>query len=145
MRLSYVDAMRAVPMATTRPAIVAPRPKRTYHWSDWPWRTYGSMMSVVTTVLNADTFAATPAMNDAMRPVMASPSMPFGRYLFISRGSALLNARFGSLVLPIFGITIKATMPGTIMMNGSTSFGNAPISGVRWAADRSFADSARWT
>ena len=36
-------------------------------------------------------------------------------------------------------------MPGTIMMNGRTSFGNAPISGVRCAADRSFADSARWT
>jgi hypothetical protein len=36
-------------------------------------------------------------------------------------------------------------MPGRIMMNGSTSFGNAPISGVRWAADRFFADRARWT
>ena len=48
------------------------------------------MMSVVTTVLNADTLAATPAMNEAMRPVMASPSMPFGRYSFISSGSALL-------------------------------------------------------
>ena len=36
-------------------------------------------MSVVTTVLNADTFAATPAMNEAIRPVSAIPSMPFGR------------------------------------------------------------------
>ena len=45
----------------------------------------------------------------------------------------------------MFGITISAMRPGTIMMNGSTSFGNAPISGVRWAALRSLADSARWT
>jgi hypothetical protein len=99
----------------------------------------------VTTVLKADTLAATPAMKDAMSPVIARPSMPFGRYSFISSGNALLNARFGSSALPMLGITISAIMPGTIMMSGSTSFGNAPISGVRWAADRSFADSARWT
>jgi hypothetical protein len=103
------------------------------------------MMSVVTTVLKADTLAATPAMKDAIRPVMASPSMPFSRYLFISSGSALLKARFGSLVLPMFGMTTRAIMPGTIMMNGNASFGNAPISGVRWAAERSLADSARCT
>ena len=90
MRLSYVEAISAVPMATTRPPMVAKRPKRTYHSSVWPGLRYGSMMSVVTTVLNAETLAATPAMNEAMRPVMASPSMPFGRYSFISSGSALL-------------------------------------------------------
>ena len=103
------------------------------------------MRSVVTTVLKADTLAATPAMNEAMRPVIAKPSMPFGRYSFISSGSALLYARFGSSALPMFGITTSAIMPGTIMMNGSTSFGKAPISGVRWAALRSLALSARCT
>ena len=36
-------------------------------------------------------------------------------------------------------------MPGRIITNGRNSFGTAPISGVRSAADRSFADSARWT
>ena len=36
-------------------------------------------------------------------------------------------------------------MPGTIITNGRKSFGIAPISGVRWAAERSLADSARWT
>jgi hypothetical protein len=31
------------------------------------------------------------------------------------------------------------------MMNGITSLGKAPISGVRYAADRLRAESARWT
>ena len=45
----------------------------------------------------------------------------------------------------MFGITAIAISPGVIITNGSSSFGNAPISGVRWAAERSLADSARWT
>ena len=97
----------------------------------------------MTTVLNADTLAATPAMNDAIRPVSAMPSMPLGRYSFISSGIALLYCN--SSVVPSFGITTSAIMPGRIMMNGRKSFGIAPISGVRSAAERSFADSARWT
>jgi hypothetical protein len=101
-------------------------------------------MSVVTTVLKADTLAATPAMNDAMRPVIARPSMPFGRYWFISSGTTLLYSRFGSPP-PMFGITAIAIRPGKTMMNGSSSFGNAPMSGVRCAADRFFALRARWT
>ena len=36
-------------------------------------------------------------------------------------------------------------MPGRIRMNGRNSFGIAPISGVRWAAEKSLAESARWT
>jgi hypothetical protein len=36
-------------------------------------------------------------------------------------------------------------MPGRIITNGSSSLGNAPISGVRWAEERSRAESARWT
>ena len=36
-------------------------------------------------------------------------------------------------------------MPGIITMNGMNSLGNAPISGVRWAADSDRAESARWT
>ena len=49
----------------------------------------------MTTVLNADTFAATPAMNAAISPTSASPSMPLGRYWFISSGIALLASMFG--------------------------------------------------
>ena len=49
----------------------------------------------MTTVLKAETFAATPAMNAASRPVIASPSMPLGRYSFISSGIALLYCRSG--------------------------------------------------
>src|ERR1044072_805962 len=99
---------------------------------------YGSTRSVVTTVLNADTLAATPAMNEAIRPVSAIPSMPLGRYLFISSGIALLNC--SSSVVPSLGITISAMMPGRIITKGRKSFGIAPISGVGWAAERSFAD-----
>jgi hypothetical protein len=41
-------------------------------------------------VLKADTFAATPAMKAAIRPVTAIPSIPEGRYSAISAGMALL-------------------------------------------------------
>src|SRR6187399_2649933 len=95
---------------------------------------YGWTRSVVTTVLNAETFAATPAMNEAIRPVSAIPSMPLGRYMFISSGIALLYSMFGSLE-PSLGITTRAIMPGTIITDGRNSFGIAPISGVRWAAE----------
>ncbi len=88
------------------------------------------MMSVVTTVLNADTFAATPAMNDAISPVSAMPSMPLGRYSFISSGMALLYSRFGSPP-PRPLIFHSAIMPGTTTTKGISSLGNAPISGVR--------------
>ncbi len=46
---------------------------------------------------------------------------------------------------PSFGITAIAIRPGMIVSAGMKIFGNAPISGVRWAADRSLADSARCT
>ena len=98
----------------------------------------------MTTVLNAETLAATPAMNDAISPVSAIPSMPLGRYSFISSGIALLYSMFG-WSQPRPGITTSAIMPGRIITNGRNSFGTAPISGVRSAADRSLADSARWT
>ena len=42
-------------------------------------------------------------------------------------------------------ITTTAIMPGRIVIAGASSFGNAPISGVRRAADRLEALSARWT
>ena len=98
----------------------------------------------MTTVLNALTFAATPAMKEAIRPVSAIPSIPFGRYLSIRSGIALLYSMFGSLP-PRPGITARAMMPGRIMMNGRKSFGIAPMSGVRCAEERSLAESARWT
>src|SRR5215470_6282874 len=95
MRLEYVDAISAVRMLMAMPPMVATRPKFTYQWSGWSGLKYGSTRSVVTTVLNALTFAATPAMNDAIRPVSAIPSMPLGRYSFISSGIALLYSMFG--------------------------------------------------
>src|SRR3954469_13417076 len=143
MRLLYDEAISAVRMLIAMPPIVAMRPKRTYHSSDWPGLKYGSTRWVVTTVLNALTFAATPAMNDAIRPVSAIPSIPLGRYWFINSGTELLY--WSASVVPSFGTTTSAIMPGRIMMNGRKSFGIAPISGVRCAADMSFADSARWT
>jgi len=44
-------------------------------------------------VLKAVTFAATPAMKAASSPVMATQSIPLGRYLEIRMGMALLNRR----------------------------------------------------
>ena len=76
----------------------------------------------MTTVLNADTLAATPAMNAAIRPTSASPSIPFGRYSFISSGMALLYSMFGASE-PRPGITISATRPGMTVMNGMKIFG----------------------
>ena len=62
----------------------------------------------------------------------------------ISSGIALLYSMFGSL-LPSAGIVTSATRPGITVMAGMKIFGNAPISGVRCAALRLLADSARWT
>src|SRR3954454_4647796 len=143
MRLLYDEAISAVRMLIAMPPIVATRPKLTYQWSDWPGLKYGSTRSVVTTVLNALTFAATPAMNEAIRPVSAIPSMPLGRYLLISSGIELLYCRFSPV--PRCGITTSAIAPGRIITKGRNSFGTAPISGVRSAADRFLADRARWT
>jgi hypothetical protein len=42
-------------------------------------------------------------------------------------------------------MTASAIRPGMMVRAGRKIFGNAPISGVRWAADRSLADSARCT
>ena len=39
----------------------------------------------------------------------------------------------------------SAIRPGMMVRAGMKIFGYAPISGVRWAADRSLADRARWT
>ena len=95
-------------------------------------------------MLKALTLAATPAMNAAISPVSASPSIPFGKYSFISSGIALLYCSSGSSP-PSPLTTTTAIMPGMIVMAGASSFGNAPISGVRRAADRLEALSARWT
>src|SRR3954453_7738523 len=82
------------------------------------------------TVLNALTFAATPAMNAASRPATARPSIPFGKYWPIRSGIALLYWRSGSLPPRPF-TEAMAIMPGMIVIAGASSFGNAPISGVR--------------
>ena len=76
----------------------------------------------MTTVLNADTFAATPAMNAAIRPTSASPSIPFGRYSFISSGIALLYSMFGSSP-PSPSIVTSATRPGMTVIAGMKIFG----------------------
>src|SRR3954453_22582696 len=96
------------------------------------------------TVLNALKFAATPAMNAASRPATARPSIPFGKYWPIRSGIALLYWRAG-LLPPRPLIEATAIMPGMIVMAGASRFGNAPISGVRRAAERLDALNARWT
>src|SRR3954469_1632987 len=116
MRFEYDEAISAVKMLMAMPPMVAMRPKRTYHSSGWPGLKYGSTRSVVTTVLNAETFAATPAMKDAIRPVSATPSMPLGRYSFISSGMALLYSSSPDPPRP--WIFQRAIMPGMTMIAG---------------------------
>src|SRR3954469_16574025 len=84
-----------------------------------------------------------PAMNAARSPVMATPSTPVGRYLFISPGMASL---YGSPPdSPIPGSSSTAAMPGMTIANGMKIFGNEPTIGVSRAALSSFADIARCT
>jgi hypothetical protein len=45
----------------------------------------------------------------------------------------------------MFGTSATAISPGTMVRAGMKIFGKAPISGVRSAADRFFAESARCT
>ena len=73
-------------------------------------------------MLKAETLAATPAMNAASRPTSATPSMPLGRYSFISSGIALLYCLSGSSP-PRPGITASATSPGMIVTAGMKIFG----------------------
>ncbi len=48
-------------------------------------------------------------------------------------------------LVPILGTSTAATRPGIITRKTMKIFGNAAISGVRWAAERFFADRARCT
>src|ERR1043165_324406 len=111
-------------------------------------------MSYVNTVLNALTFAAIPAMKDAARPVIATPSMPLGSTSRISSLIASLNwtsvwargfAASDALAAASSGDSTAAIMPGITITSGRSIFGYAPISGVRLAADMLLADSPRWT
>jgi hypothetical protein len=99
----------------------------------------------VTTVLNADTLAATPAMNAAISAVTARPSIPLGRYSAISAGMALLYSWPGWEPDPKPFTVTSATRPGITTSSGMNSLGKAAISGVRCAAFMSFADRARCT
>jgi hypothetical protein len=65
-------------------------------------------------------------MKAASSPVMATPSIPLGRYLEMRMGMALLNCRS----------PVLARSPWTV---------TAAISGVRRAADRFLAARARCT
>ncbi|MGC0376787.1 hypothetical protein RKD28_004303 [Streptomyces sp. SAI-229] len=59
-------------------------------------------------------------------------------------GIASLYCRSESPV-PIRGTITAATRPGIITRNTMKIFGNAAMSGVRWAAERFLADRARCT
>ena len=84
-------------------------------------------------------------MNAAIRPVSAIPSMPLGRYSSISSGIALLYSMLG-WPPPRPGITASATRPGMIVTNGMKIFGiGADQRRAPRGAERSCADSARWT
>ena len=83
------------------------------------------------------------------------PSMPLGSRSRISNSSAWLNvAPLGAsppaisavLFSPLSSVTATpAIMPGMITMNGMNIFGNAPMIGVRRAADMLLAAMARCT
>ena len=83
-----------------------------------------------------------PAMNEATRPVTATPSTPLGRRSRISSGIELLYCRSPVLAPSPLTVTM-AIRPGMTVMIGMISFGNAPMMGVRRAALMSLADSAR--
>jgi hypothetical protein len=74
-------------------------------------------------VLKADTFAATPAMKAAIRPVTAMPSIPEGRYSAISAGMALLYSVAGLEPLPKSLTVTSATRPGITTSAGMKIFG----------------------
>jgi hypothetical protein len=74
-------------------------------------------------VLKADTFAATPAMKAAIRPVTAIPSIPEGRYSTISAGMALLYVVAGVASLPKSLTVTSATSPGMITSAGMKILG----------------------
>src|SRR3954463_6480839 len=61
MRFEYDEAISAVRMLIAMPPIVAMRPKRTYHSSDWPGLKYGSTRAGGATVLKALPFDPPPA------------------------------------------------------------------------------------
>src|SRR5436309_14921595 len=111
-------------------------------------------MSYVKTVLNELRLAAMPAMNDASSPAMAIPSMPFGSRSRMRSKSALLKVTPLGALPPLSRMPLSwmysctetaAIMPGMITMNGTNIFGNAPMMGVRRAADMLFDAMARWT
>lgn len=101
-------------------------------------------MSVVKTVLKDEMLAAMPAMKAASRPVTAMPRTPLGSRSSIRYGIASLYWRSDPEV-PIFGTSTAATSPGIITRKTMKIFGNAAMSGVRWAAERFLAESARCT
>lgn len=93
-------------------------------------------------MLNAEIFAAIPAMNAASRPAKAIPSRPFGRRSRIRYSMA----SFGSAEPSISGVTVApAIMPGMTTMNGTNIFGNAPMIGVLRADDSESAAMERCT
>jgi hypothetical protein len=101
-------------------------------------------MSYVNTVLKPDTLAAMPAMNEASRPVTATPSTPLGSRSRIKSGIALLYCR-SPVSAPSPSMVTSAMRPGMTVTSGMKIFGYAAMIGVRRAALMFFADSARWT
>ena len=99
----------------------------------------------MTTVLNAVTFAATPAMNAAISATIAIPSIPWGKNWAIRCGIAVLYWTERFLPTPRPWTVATAIRPGRMMIAGRKIFGYAAISGVRRAADRFLADRARCT
>ena len=77
----------------------------------------------MTTVLNAVTFAATPAMNAASRPTIAIPNIPLGNHCPIRCGIAVLYWFERLLPTPRPCTVTTATSPGRMMMNGRKILG----------------------
>ena len=112
-------------------------------------------MSTLKTVLNAEIFAAIPAMNAASRPVIATPVRPVGNRLRMRNSTESLYwtklpdappATFSpAFMRAISGTRTAASMPGKTVRKGTSIFGKAPIIGVLRADDRESDAIARCT
>jgi hypothetical protein len=90
-----------------------------------------------------------PAMNAAISPAMAMPSMPLGRRSRMRSRMESLNST-PSAASPAFNAWVSATetpaiMPGITTMKGTNILGNAPMMGALRAEFMLLEAIARWT
>ena len=86
-----------------------------------------------------------PAMKEAIIPVIATPSTPFGRYILNRYGMASLYCSTGWSPANRLPTVAAAIRPGMMMIIQMSIFGMAPRIGVIRAAVMLFAAKARCT